>query len=54
MANNKLGKKKLYAISSENRQFAFSLPFKQSIRIGKRDYEVKLKADEKLDRKSVV
>jgi len=48
MANNKLGKKKLYAISSDNRQYAFSLPFKQSIRIGKHDYEVKLKADEKL------
>lgn len=48
MSNDKLRKKKLYAISSENRQFSFSLPFKHSIRIGKRDYEVKLKADEKL------
>lgn len=47
MSNDKIGKKKLYAISSENRQFSFSLPLKQSIRIGKRDYEVKLKADEK-------
>jgi biotin carboxyl carrier protein len=48
MANDKLQKKKLYAISSENRQFGFTLPFKHKIRIGKRDYEVKLKADEKL------
>jgi len=47
MSNDKLQKKKLYAISSENRQFGFALPLKQSIRIGKRDYEVKLKADEK-------
>jgi glutaconyl-CoA/methylmalonyl-CoA decarboxylase subunit gamma len=47
MSNDKLQKKKLYAISSENRQFSFSMPFKHSIRIGKRDYEVKLKADEK-------
>jgi len=47
MSNDKLRKKKLYAISSENRQFAFSLPLKHSIRIGKRDYDVKLKADEK-------
>jgi biotin carboxyl carrier protein len=48
MANDKLTKKKLYALSSENRQFSFSLPLKHSIRIGKRQYEVKLKADEKL------
>lgn len=48
MTNDKLQKKKLYAISSENRQFSFTLPFKHKIRIGKRDYEVKLKADEKL------
>jgi glutaconyl-CoA/methylmalonyl-CoA decarboxylase subunit gamma len=47
MSNDKLHKKKLYAISSENRQFSFSLPLKHSIRIGKRDYDVKLKADEK-------
>jgi biotin carboxyl carrier protein len=47
MSNDKLQKKKLYAISSENRQFSFSLPLKHSIRIGKREYEVKLKADEK-------
>jgi biotin carboxyl carrier protein len=47
MANDKLQKKKLYAISSGNRQFSFSLPLKQSIRIGKREYDVQLKADEK-------
>jgi biotin carboxyl carrier protein len=47
MSNDKLQIKKLYALSSENRKFSFSLPLKQSIRIGKRDYEVKLKADEK-------
>jgi len=48
MANDKLQKKKLYAISSENRQFGFTLPLKHTISIGKRDYDVKLKADEKL------
>jgi glutaconyl-CoA/methylmalonyl-CoA decarboxylase subunit gamma len=47
MANDKLQINKLYAVSSENRKFSFSLPLKQTIRIGKRDYEVKLKADEK-------
>jgi biotin carboxyl carrier protein len=48
MANDKLQIKKLYALSSENRKFSFSLPLKHSIRIGKRDYEVKLKSDDKL------
>jgi len=37
----------LYALSSENKKFSFSLPLKHTIRIGKRDYEVQLKADEK-------
>ena len=37
----------LYALSSENRKFSFSMPLKHTIRIGKRNYEVKLKADEK-------
>jgi biotin carboxyl carrier protein len=48
MANEKPRIKKLYALSSENRKFSFSLPLKQTIRIGKRSYEVKLKSDEKL------
>src|SRR5512133_3832157 len=48
MANDKLQIKKLHALSSENRKFSFSLPLKNTIRIGKRDYEVKLKADDKL------
>lgn len=48
MANDKLQIKKLYALSSENRQFSFSIPLNHSIKIGKRNYEVKLKADEKL------
>jgi glutaconyl-CoA/methylmalonyl-CoA decarboxylase subunit gamma len=47
MTKDKLQINKLYALSSENRKFSFSLPLKQTIRIGKRDYEVKLKADEK-------
>jgi len=45
--NDKLQIKKLYALSSENRKFSFSLPLKNKIRIGKRDYLVQLKADEK-------
>jgi biotin carboxyl carrier protein len=47
MPNDKLHIKKLYALSSENRKFSFSLPFKHSIKIGKRNYEVQLKNDEK-------
>lgn len=47
MANEKPGMKKLHVLSSENKQFSFSLPLKHTIRIGKRDYEVQLKADEK-------
>lgn len=47
MANDNLQIKKLYALSSEKRKFSFSLPLKQSIKIGKRNYEVQLKADEK-------
>ena len=45
--NDKLRIKKLYTLSSENRKFSFSLPLKNKIRIGKRDYIVQLKADEK-------
>jgi biotin carboxyl carrier protein len=48
MANDKLHIKKLIALSSEKKKFPFPLPLKSSIRIGKREYEVKLKADEKL------
>jgi biotin carboxyl carrier protein len=47
MPNDKLQIKKLYALSSENRKYSFTLPFKQSIKIGKRNYEVQLKNDEK-------
>jgi biotin carboxyl carrier protein len=47
MTKEKSQIKKLYALSSENRQFSFSLPLKETIRIGKRNYEVKLKSDEK-------
>jgi biotin carboxyl carrier protein len=45
--NNKLRINKLFALSSENRKYGFSLPLKNKIRIGKRDYIVQLKADEK-------
>ncbi|HEX2968936.1 MAG TPA: acetyl-CoA carboxylase biotin carboxyl carrier protein subunit [Bacteroidales bacterium] len=48
MANDNLHIKKLYALSSEKKKFSFNLPLKHSIKIGKREYEVKLKADEKL------
>jgi glutaconyl-CoA/methylmalonyl-CoA decarboxylase subunit gamma len=48
MAKDKLQIKKLYALSSEDKKFSFPLPLKHSIKIGKREYEVKLKADEKL------
>jgi biotin carboxyl carrier protein len=48
MANDKLQIRKLYALSSEKKKFSFPLPLKHSIKIGKREYEVKLKSDEKL------
>lgn len=38
---------KLHVLSSEKRRYNFLLPLKQSIRIGKREYEVKLKSDDK-------
>lgn len=47
MANDKLKMDRLYALSSENKRFCFPQPLKHSIRIGKRDYEVKLKSDDK-------
>jgi biotin carboxyl carrier protein len=47
MPNDKLQIKKLYALSSENRKFSFTLPLKQSIKIGKRNYEVQIKNDDK-------
>ncbi|MCX6301446.1 MAG: hypothetical protein NTW82_04620 [Bacteroidia bacterium] len=46
--NDKLRIKKLYALSSENKKFSFSLPLKDKIRIGRRDYAVQLRDDEKL------
>ncbi|MGA1976487.1 MAG: acetyl-CoA carboxylase biotin carboxyl carrier protein subunit [Bacteroidales bacterium] len=45
--NENLRIKKLYALSSENRKFTFSVPLKNRIRIGKRDYIVRLKSDDK-------
>jgi biotin carboxyl carrier protein len=45
--NDKLKINKLYALSSENRKFSFAIPLKNRIRIGKRDYIVQLKSDEK-------
>jgi biotin carboxyl carrier protein len=47
MANDKLQFRKLYVLSSEKRKYCFPLPLKQTIKIGKRSYEVKLKADDK-------
>jgi biotin carboxyl carrier protein len=45
--HEKIHIKKLYTLSSENRKFSFALPLKNKIRIGKRDYVVQLKSDEK-------
>lgn len=45
--NSKLQINKLYALSSENRKFSFAVPLKNKIRIGKRDYKVQLKSDER-------
>lgn len=40
--------RKLYALSSEKRRYCFPLPLRHTIRIGRRNYDVRLKADEKL------
>jgi len=45
--NDKLHINKLYALSSEKRKFSFSVPLKNKIRIGRRNYTVQLKSDEK-------
>jgi len=45
--SDKLQIKKLHALSSENRKFSFTIPLKNKIRIGKRDYIVQLRADDK-------
>ncbi|MBP8959764.1 MAG: acetyl-CoA carboxylase biotin carboxyl carrier protein subunit [Bacteroidales bacterium] len=47
MVNDNSKIKKLYAIASSNRKYIFTLPLKNIIKIGKRNYEVKLKHDEK-------
>ena len=47
MLNEKLKIRKLYALSSEKKKFSFSLPLKHKIKIGKRNYEIKLITDEK-------
>ena len=47
MTNEKSPIKKLHALSLENKKYSFSLPLKETIKIGKRNYEVKLKSDEK-------
>jgi biotin carboxyl carrier protein len=46
--NDKLKINKLYALSSEKKKYSFAVPLKNKIRIGKRDYIVQLKSDEKL------
>ena len=45
--NARLQINKLFALSSENRKFSFRVPLTNKIRIGKREYTVRLKTDEK-------
>ncbi len=45
--NARLQINKLFALSSENRKFSFRVPLTNKIRIGKREYTVQLKTDEK-------
>jgi biotin carboxyl carrier protein len=45
--NARLQINKLFALSSENRKFSFRVPLTNKIRIGKREYMVQLKTDEK-------
>lgn len=45
--NDKLHINKLFALSSEKRKFSFTIPLKNKIRIGKRDYTVQLRSDDK-------
>jgi biotin carboxyl carrier protein len=44
--NSKLKIDKLFALSSEGREFSFPIPLKNKIKIGKREYIIQLKADE--------
>ena len=46
MPKDKLNINRLHALSSENRKFSFPLPLKHSIKIGNRNYEVKIKQDD--------
>jgi biotin carboxyl carrier protein len=39
--------KKLFALSHDGRKYSFPLPLKNVIRIGKRDYNIELREDEK-------
>ncbi|NMC40993.1 MAG: acetyl-CoA carboxylase biotin carboxyl carrier protein subunit [Bacteroidales bacterium] len=47
MGNEKAKIKKLYAVSSGNRKYVFSNPLRDSIRIGNRKYDIRLKQDDK-------
>jgi glutaconyl-CoA/methylmalonyl-CoA decarboxylase subunit gamma len=44
---DKIKYKKLYSISLTGKKHTFNIPLKDSIRIGKREYEITLKSDEK-------
>lgn len=45
--NDKLKINKLYALNAEKKKFSFSIPLKDKIKIGKREYSLQLKSDEK-------
>lgn len=47
MAADKPEIKKLHALSTEGKKYSFSLPLKNTVRIGKRDYTIELREDEK-------
>ena len=39
--------KKLHALSGEGKNYSFNLPLKNAVRIGKREYSIELREDEK-------
>ena len=45
--NDKLKINKLYALTAEKKKYSFSIPLKDKIKIGKREYSLQLKHDEK-------
>ncbi len=47
MAAEKPEIKKLYALTSEGRKYSFNMPLKKTVKIGKREYNIELREDDR-------